>query len=335
MKKAFFSIAAFVLCTASFAQGAFSPRDAQRAGQEFSARGLSDFKNPNTLVQKGKSSEGLGGSEYSETPPENLTGQKNKGSLLTIGNDSRASSVSKVNNQGGYSNDRNNQADEAVHFLNKKPVLKPSFSPNDPMLNADTFSMGTSPFASSIDKECKQVIDEKADLKNIEACVQTYSPYIYTCQTSTKVSFTRQNYCPPGRRLERIIRNLCPGCTDPFIVLDVFCGQQEGTYQVSSWTSTCSSGDCLYQRMFTNRVVPATVGATQDIYFGNFGSGCNFPLHYRQTCSATHCDTAYSLRNSTCNGRDFSAPGRYEIPWRDIMSEAAVNDCTAAEQLGK
>jgi len=324
----------FASC-ACIPMAATAQQSRQQAQSEGLSLGSSMAKDPSAIVQSGVGSGNVMGDQFTGSAPSNLTNQSTGGPLFNIGNESRLQSVGTVDARGSYSNERDSQADEAVHFLNRRPVLKPQLSPDDRMLNADTYGLGQSPFASSSAQECRQVEVSLPDETEIVDCKMTYFPYVYTCGTGTTVNFTKEAYCPKGKKLDRISSyNNCPTCIDRYVVIDVFCGTTEGTYQLNIFTSTCASGDCRYATYFTGLVIEAMPGSTGERYLGSNGFGCNMDYYYSQNCNSTTCSTVFSRRNSTCGGRNFTGSGNYPIPFRDVMNETDFNNCTAAEQLG-
>lgn len=115
--------------------------------------------------------------------------------MIGVGNNAKNKSVAGFKQYDGA---RDDQANQATYFLNRNPVLKPTISPNDPMINPSNLAVVPDIFASSSTKVCKQTaITTLLDNAEINTCTETFNPYVIPCSNDVSVSFSNTNTCSP------------------------------------------------------------------------------------------------------------------------------------------
>lgn len=190
-----------------------SPSQAQAAGKALGAASLQSGRL--TPAESNRASQNTGssnvwGGAYTGNPDSTLTAKQSETSMIGIGNKAINESVSSFQ---GYNTSRDDQASQATYFLTKNPVLKPTISPQDPMIPAAHSGIGTQVFASSSTTECKQVdVTTPRDPNEIYSCLETYQPYVVPCSNDSIASFDSvaapnvpagisSYYCPSGQIL--------------------------------------------------------------------------------------------------------------------------------------
>lgn len=297
-----------MLLSTVHAQEPYTPADAFKAGKAFANTGKE--------AAGGKVNQSTGTTElphYSTDAPEARHFQGGRNPVGEAGmNKKTACATQRALN--GFEQ----QECDAVNFLDKNPTQRPKYTidkKTDPLLKGskDTIeNPGTIP--GNTDQRCHVETIKTPGTFITETCTETYGLDNLTCD---KVLIIKQNPgCTPGQFLGRILKNICPYCTDPYIVGDVYCAGTEQGYTMSVWTSRTADGNTPYNKLFDRRPIPGKVGFSQDnTFIGNFGRNCNWPFYYSQSCNEKNCDMTLSLIGSTCNGRDFAAPGNYQIPF--------------------
>lgn len=298
------------------------PSDAFNAGKDFANTAKAGAANQ---VNNQTGTQNL--PYYSTNAPETGHFQGGKGLVGTFG----------TNKQTGCKTSRAEsdflqQECDAVNFLSKNSTQRQKFvidKKTDPLLvgSKDVInSPGSIPGAST--QQCRVVTETKPATYTKEACTEAYGLENLSC---SKILTIKQNPgCTPGQYLGRILKNICPRCSDPYIVGDVHCSGTDQGYTISVWTSKTPDGNAVFQRMVNARAIPGNVGLSQgNTLIGDFGNRCHFPLYYSQTCNDQTCTMQLSLIGSTCNGQSFSAPGSYQIPF--TYSDSWEDQCTALD----
>jgi len=132
-------------------------------------------------------SQNVWGPAYQGQADPDQTSRATSGTLFGVGNDARAKANAGFD---GFSNTRERQANEAVHFLDRNPVLKPNLSPQDTLFSTTTLKPPAE-FASSTHKVCKQeTVHTTLTGQEAYHCIQSFDPYVITCSTVTQVVST-------------------------------------------------------------------------------------------------------------------------------------------------
>lgn len=204
---------------------------------------------------------------------------------------------------------------DVVNFLAKNPQQRPKIviDKNDPLITGATQMIDAAKNNGTF-SGCVNTIEAQPDIAQEATCTESNRTDVLSCE---KILLIKQNPgCSPGQYLGRVLKNICPKCLDPYVVADVYCSGTNQGYTISVWTSRTADGNTPYTKMFTHRPVPGNVGLSQaNTLIGDFGQKCHFPLYYNQTCNAATCTMQLSLIGSTCNGKNFTASGNYQIPF--------------------
>ncbi len=285
-----------------------TPADAFNAGKDFAKEGKA--------VAGGTVNRTTGSAElphYSTSAPETKHFQGGRNPIGEAGVSKQTECATRHSLKGFEQ-----QECDAVNFLVKNPTKRPKYTMDkktDPLLTGSKETIEKpGPIPGDTNQQCRVETITTPGTFITETCTETYGLDNVTCD---KVLVIKQNPgCTPGQFLGRILKNICPYCTDPYIVGDVYCAWPEQGYTMSVWTSTTSDGNTRYNQIFDRSPIPGKVGLSQDnTFIGNFGRRCNWPFYYSQKCDEKNCDMKLSLIGSTCNGSDFAAPGNYKIPF--------------------
>ena len=185
-------------------------------------------------------SQNVWGEAYRGQADAAQTSKATSGSLFGVGNQARSQANASFQ---GYSNNRNGQANDAVYFLDRNPVLKPNLSPQDPLFSTANLNPPAE-FASSTSKTCKQET-VKTTLNALEEyhCIQSFDPYVITCATQTNVVAT-------GTQLQCQNRHfLCIPTAQACCNIQIACNE-------SNATATITYQDCCGHQ-FTTHVANA------------------------------------------------------------------------------
>ncbi len=283
-----------------------SPSQAQAAGKALGAASLQTGRL--TPAESNKAAQTAGasnvwGSSYSGNPDSNLTAKQSEPSMIGIGNKAINESVSSFQ---GYNTSRDEQASQATYFLNKNPVLKPTISPQDPMIPAAHSGVGTQVFASSSTTECKQVdVTTPRDPNEKYSCRETYNPYVVPCSNDSIASF---NSIPAPDISANISSYYCP------------------SGQVLSG-STCTATTITQQ--------PATITTSCPAGWQQSGSICTQTSSYPATYN-TGCPAGYAQQGNSCvmkTGGQYAAVIGTKCPtntpspmWLDAFAAGSIDD---------
>ena len=277
------------------------------------------------------SSGNVWGSAYTGSTNTTLSGKKSSPSMIGIGNGARTEASSSFS---GYNSTREDQGSQATYFLDRNPILKPTFTPNDPLFRAINLST-PDVFASSSSKSCKQtVIKTPLDNANIQSCVETFNPYVVSCSGNAQVSFDKVPGRDSGATLPGVV-SIPPGWgpyIDHYLVMKMSCANNGAGYNLTVFTSQDSVNP--YMSIFSNVYIPGKIGATQgNTYIGNGSPNCTWPYYFSQSCDGSNCNTRLKLIGSGCNGGDFDIGTVNPIPMVDKMVDSTSATCAALEGL--
>jgi hypothetical protein len=272
----------FSFCSSAFTQVTTAMKAAQTDGASLAnSTGNVVPKDGKALVESGtqQGTNNIMGSRYTGEAPADLTRKINAPSMFNEGDASRITSVNKV--QGTYTNQIDKQSDEAVYFLDKKPVRKQTLDKNDAILNPLNYNNDKSPFASSLSRNCTDQVNPTPSKNDFYSCLVTYNPYVYSCTIDNKVSF-REVYtaCPTSWIVQgnqciytsytTYNANVAYTCESGWTLSGSTCSNTTSTFNTATINYSCPIGQILSGSQCTK---PATTCVP--------GTLLSYSMHYQ------------------------------------------------------
>ena len=271
---------------------------------------------------------------YSATPPSNLTSAQSASSLVGVGTKRNAECDQQGINMGGGSSAQECNASDIL----RQNTNKQRFSAGDNIATATaaTFTADNLLGQTTSSKTCTTTTVNNPAVTNNQTCNDFLSSTNQTCNNVLNATFTQAPGCTVDGQYLGLTKSgdICPGCLDHYVLTEYYCSG--GGYKATAYTSTSGSRGDVYDPLFSNVYVQATVGVNvSNVFVGDFGYRCNFPIYYSQSCDGLSCAMSTNLIGSTCSGKDFVSTGQFQIPTHFVLNESWDNGCTQLDGLVK
>lgn len=283
------AILALAHCTGAYAQTtAAKKQQAQADGLALGAASRGSGSLTPQALSNSASAQGASnvwGVNYNGNADPSLTGLSNSSSMIEIGSNARNKSVGGFKKYDGA---RGDQANQATYFLDKNHVLKPTISPDDPIMNPNNLGVVPDIFSSNSTKICKQTsISTKLDDKTVYTCSETFNPYVVSCSEDVQINVGKEATCNMGQQYSVSMSDNSGMGKDQC---------QGGDAVYAAWT--CSSNDYPSISMSTNSKPWGSVGAvipTNGSVVVNVDGYCHAKFENSTNCLNGQCSGTYTM----------------------------------------
>lgn len=147
--------------------------------------------------------------------------------------------------------------------------------------------------------------------------------------------------CTPGAWLGRTAFKDCSYCVDPYMAMNIFCGNDGRSYVVEPYRSSNGVARFDYTTIGYNwngsygrfPVAVAPGQSVTDYYVSNLGFGCNLYVYFSVSCSSTTCTPSMRNVSSGCNSSGGTGTGApLQLPMSKTVSNWTSNECATLQQ---